>query len=546
MSDHTLDDHTLDDHTAGRAPGDRPTHELVHRAVRERPHATALAWAGTSVSYRELERRAAAIGAALRSDRVPVAGAAVAVRMAPGPAYVAALLAVFDTGAHVVCLGARDEGERARSVLAELRPVCLLLDGRRAGDTVADFHEHELGGRVLDTSTIDPGPVDPGLGDTGPVDPGTGDTDRQGALDPDGRAYVAYTSGSLGRPKGLTHTHRALSQFVTWFATEFRIGPGARVAQWAAPGYDAALCEVFAALVGGATLCPVPERMRADPGNLVEWLADERVTHLQTVPSFARRLLQAAHRRDPAAPPLVLGHVLLAGEVLTTELAAGLRAQWPAARVLNLYGPTESILATWFEVPREGVGTGAVPIGRSIPGRHVVVLDPDDRPCPAGVTGEIVIHSPHLAEGYTGGYRTGDLGLSRPDGTLEFRGRRDRQVKVSGVRLELAEVEAALLTHESVLDCAVVAVPDEAGLVARLVAVVVAAPGADPRAWRSHLRRRFGSMLLPLTHLTVDQLPRNVGGKVDRRQLTALAGDRPAAQPPADQLPAARPPAAHI
>lgn len=517
-------------------PGQDAVNVLVHRAAARTPDAPALSWAGQRVTYRDLVARAARIASALGPD---VAGEPVLVRMATGPDQVAAVLAVLDAGARLVCLGGGDTGDRGRSVLAELRPACLVLDGAAGEDTLATWYAEEHGGRLLDVADLPAG--DP----VRPATPG-----------PEAGAYVAYTSGSTGRPKGIPQTHGTLAQFVTWFAGEFGIGPGARVAQWAAPGYDASLGELFSGLLAGATVCPVPDRIRANPEKIVDWLEDERITVFQTVPSFVREILQVVRGRGRPEQLRAVNHLLLAGEPLPGDLAGGLRSTLPGVRLVNLYGPTELILASWHEIG--GPVHGTAPIGRSIPGRQVLVLDDEGRPCPAGVTGNLVIRGPHVTSGYLGAaagerdqfrelagtgvfgldgpcYRTGDQGRRRWDGALEFRGRGDFQVKFNGVRLELADIETALAEHESVAECALVAVTDSDRLVRRLVAYVVPRRTEDGKttgaanAWRVALRRRFGKAMPPVLFRTMIAMPRNVGGKIDRRLLPDPGPVRPAA-----------------
>lgn len=509
---------------------DRTVTERVRAFAARYPDAPALAWDGGTVTYGELVREANAITGALRRHGA-LDGAAVAVRLPQSPHQVAALLGVLDAGAHLVCLSTGDSGERGRAILADLRPVCLLTHGKAAEDELATWFRDELGGRVIDLPGTDTA-ADAGLAYPAPAMA-------------DGLAYVAYTSGSTGRPKGIPTTHASFAQFVGWFTDEFRVGPGSRVAQWAAPGYDASLVETFAALTSGATLCPVPDRLRANPEKIVGWLAAERVTLFQTVPTFAREVLRAIAAGGEART--ALDHILLAGEALSGELANALRATLPSARLVNLYGPTETILATWHEVDAETAGT--VPIGQPIPGRQVLVLDDHDRPCPTGVTGHLVIVSPHVTPGYTGAaagertafeppaetegygiapdrcYRTGDFGRRRWDGWLEFRGRRDLQVKFQGNRVELTDIEAALAEDESIAECAVVAVANTDGLVNRLVAHVVPARDqagralGSPKYWRTVLHARFGRSKYPVSFHTMLGLPRNLGGKVDRRRL---------------------------
>lgn len=513
---------------------EEPVHELFRRSAELTPDAEAVSWSDGWVTYAELERHAAQITGYLHE--LGAKGSPVAIRMTPGPRQLAASLGVLRAGAHMVWFGTGDAGERGRVVLDELRPVCMLREGDPAGDELARWFSEELGGRVVDIAALDQDSVAPSSG--GPV-----------SLDE--LAYVAYTSGSTGKPKGIAQSHGAFTQFVTWLADALDIGPGARIAQWAAPEHDPSLCEVFAALTTGGTLCPVPERIRAHPEKFVDWLVDSRITFLQTVPSFAKELLKVIKRRGEAIRLDSLERLVLMGEALPPELVNGFRSALPGVQVANVYGPTETIAATWHEVT--GTVGATVPIGRAIPGRQVLVLDDADRPCPTGVTGEIVIRSPYVARGYVGDeigggafrpvdglsesgpehircYRTGDLARRRWDGLLEFRGRRDLQVKLYGTRVELADVEAALAEHESVAECAVIPLTDSDGLVIQLVAYVVprrtpsgdAVAGAD--AWRAHLRRRFGTSMLLVSFETLSSsLPRNVGGKVDRRQLAAGA-----------------------
>ncbi|HVK26571.1 MAG TPA: AMP-binding protein, partial [Actinokineospora sp.] len=369
------------DQITAAAPAARPANELFHTQAMRRPDDVALTCGDDTKTYLELEQQAAIITAALVQDE-EVAGNPVVVRMSSGALQVAAVIGVLDAGANVACLGQGDTGERGKAVLDDLRPVCLVVDGDPTEDDLVQWYLAEYGGWVLDASILEPD-----------EEPRPSVPSVRGA-----RAYVTYTSGSTGKPKGIPQSHATLAQFVTWFSREFRIGPGARVAQWAAPGYDAALVETFTGLVAGATLCLVPDRIRANPDKIVDWLIEQRITVFQTVPSFARQVLTALIPR--AAELDSLTQILLAGEALPADLANGLRATLPWARLVNLYGPTESILATWHEITADLTGTA--PIGRSIPGRQVLVVDDRGLPCPTGVTGNLVIRSPYLTDGYLG------------------------------------------------------------------------------------------------------------------------------------------------
>ncbi|MEY9910468.1 amino acid adenylation domain-containing protein [Catenulispora sp. MAP12-49] len=536
--------------------------EAVRRRATQDPDALAVDGHDGTLTYRALHAAALEVAEDLRAAGVR-SGDAVVVRMPVGVRQYAALLGVLAAGAHLSWFGVADSGERGRVVVGALKPAAMLVAGAAAADSagadeLVDWYRESIGGRVVAVEAPDPAPD---VGAAPPELPAPSLADR---------AYVAFTSGTTGVPKGIAHSHAALAQFAAWMAAEFEIGPGVRVAQWVAAEHDPALAETFAALGAGATLCPVPEKTRANPERLLDWLAAERIGVLQTVPSFGRevlRVLAGRHRADGLGALRVL---LLMGEALPGELAEGLMAALPLVRVANLYGPTETVAATWHPVQRRAVGP--VPIGRAIPGRGVLVVDESDRVCPAGVTGELVVTGSYVADGYLAAadqidtadpdhlaaadhigtahaafkplpgidapcYRTGDLARRRPDGALEYRGRKDSQVKLYGNRLELTDVEAALSAHPTVAECAVVAGADRDGLAVRLVVCVVPrrGPGGEPLGapdqWRTHLRRRFGRALLPALYRTLERLPRTVTGKVDRPRLarTLAAAERDAA-----------------
>ncbi|MFD3657519.1 amino acid adenylation domain-containing protein [Streptomyces sp. NPDC058620] len=510
----------------------------VHTSVRRHAEqdGAAVSFGGARTGYGELTAHAARVAAALTGAGVRP-GSPVAVRMEPGAHRIAVLLGVLEAGGHLAWFAPGGGGERHKAMLRDLRPACMVLDGGPQDDELARWYADEPGGCLLDASRV--------LGSRSSA-PGGGAAASGAPPDPSDPAYVAFTSGSTGRPKGIAQSHAALAQFVGWMGERFSMGPGARVAQWVSPEHDPALAEVFATLVAGGTLFPVPERVRVNPDKLVPWLVQEGITHLQTVPSFARDLLGVITDSGAEHRPDALSHLLLMGEALTGELVDELRTALPRTRLINLYGPTETIAATWHEIT--GPSAGPVPIGHPLPGRQVLVVDEHDRLCPAGVTGELVVRSPYVTPGYLavpGGpdhsalfrpvagfapdgdrwYRTGDLARLRFDGALEFRGRSDFQVKLFGNRVELTEIEAALNRDPSVLECAVLPHLNEQGLVTRLGVYVVPRGEGDAReevrAWRAHLRRQFGPLALPavFTRLT-SRLPRNAAGKVDRSQLT--------------------------
>lgn len=509
-----------------------PVHWLVHEQAQKHPETTAV----DDLTYCALDAWARDIASTL-ADLGVASGAAAALQMVPGARQAAAVLGILHAGAHIVPLGPAEPDERCLDVLRETKATVLITAAGTGDDNLAVRWRAQ--GRAVLELPAEP-PVEQNKART-PIGPGT-----PGDVGPDDTAYIVYTSGTTGRPKGIVHTHRNLAQFALWLSAEFGMGPGRRTAQWAFPHYDAALVEIFSTLVSGGTLCPVPDTMRFDAGALVEWLGLKQVNLLQTVPSFGRELVFAITTRNPAPDLHTLDHLLFAGEAFPEDLARDLARVLPAARLVNLYGTSEVILATWTDI-QPGM-TGPLPAGRPLPGRLVMVLDEHGRLCPAGVTGEIVVCSPYIARGYLGPtaphesgfgtmtvstsnanelplpcYRTGDVGHWRDDGLLMFDGRRDRQVKLRGVRVEPAEIERALVAHPSVVDCVVTTADNKPGELAQdLVAYVVATPGqGKPEIWRNHLLSTLGPEIIPSYFVSLEHLPRNSGGKVDFAALPA-------------------------
>ncbi len=486
--------------------------ELFDRRAGAYADAPAILWKDEAVAYGELQAAADGVAATLRASGV-APGARVAVLMRDAPATVAALLGVLKSGAAFACPSLRAPPPWLADVLRELAPAALLVDDR---------------GRDAVEAAI-----------------GAGFAHRPGIVPPSGRdarapAFVAYTSGSTGRPKGVVQSHRSFAQFLGWQSRRFGVGPGTRWAHWSALNYDAAYCEILGSLCFGATLVMAPEEERRDPAAFSAVIDRSRATLLQTVPSYLRQLLRAG-----AGPRLrSLEQVMVAGEPLPLELAAAWRAAQPTAPLFNLYGPTESVLATWHRVAAEdGAHGAAAPLGRPIDGRQIWVLDAHGRPAPIGGVGEVHIASSRLADGYLASpsqtaaafvpadagsrmYRTGDLASWSSEGALRFHGRRDGQMKVRGSRVEAAEVEAALQRHPEVVECAVVGRSDAVDGT-RIEAHVVVSQPVSEREMRAHLASLLPPHMVPARFAFPPGLPRTLTGKVARRALPPAPAPAP-------------------
>ncbi|MFF1639654.1 amino acid adenylation domain-containing protein [Streptomyces sp. NPDC058246] len=489
-----------------------PLHELVAHQTASTPLAVAVDGAEGPLSYEALDRRANRI-AHLLAARGVGAEDRVVVCLPRGHDLVAALLGVWKAGAAYVPLDAGHPQERTAWVVAD-------SGARTVVTTAADaegFEELLPGGVVaLEAETLDEFP----------------DTAPQLEVTTAHAAYLAYTSGSTGRPKGVLVQHGGIAGRVAWSLDHQGLTPADRVLQKTVLTFDAAAWELFTPLAAGATVVMAPTGAEADPALLVRTVVDQHITVLQGVPSVLRLLVAEPHWADCADLRLVCS----AGEPLDAELCRRL-AEPGGARVWNTYGPTEcsiDVTAQLFDPERH---TEAVPIGRPLDHLRVYVLDAEFDPVPIGVVGELYAAGEGTARGYAGRpgqtaerflpdphgpagsrmYRTGDLVRWRSDGALDFLGRADQQVKVNGVRIEPAEVEAALNAHPdvrgAVVDARVV------GDGKRLVAYLTTGRRIPRDELRTFLRGRLPEPMIPSLFVPLDAFPLTSSGKVNRAAL---------------------------
>ncbi|MEU3725009.1 amino acid adenylation domain-containing protein, partial [Streptomyces sp. NPDC031705] len=348
-------------------------------------------------------------------------------------------------------------------------------------------------------------------------------------------AYILHTSGSTGRPKGVLVPHGGIANRVRWLAHRHKLGAADRFLLKTTIGFDAAGLELFSPLISGGAVAVAPEDAERDPAALLRAVADHGVTVLQGVPSVYRRLVEQSGWEDAGALRLIFS----AGEPLHAELCRALAELAPRAEIWNTYGPTEASVDVTEHRWDPAQQTGAVPIGRPIAHMRALVLDAAGRPVPVGVPGELHAGGIGLALGYQGRpgqtaerfvpdpygppgerlYRTGDRVRWLADGTLEYLGRLDHQVKVNGVRIETGEVEAALAAHPWVRAAVAAAVPDGSGG-HRLVAWVQSRGELlRPEELRTFLRRALPDPLIPSLYVPVTEFPLTANGKIDRSAL---------------------------
>jgi amino acid adenylation domain-containing protein len=355
-------------------------------------------------------------------------------------------------------------------------------------------------------------------------------------------AYILYTSGSTGTPKGIMHSHRSGLSFALWAAATYGLTGGDRLSSHAPLHFDLSTFDFFAAAQAGATTVIVPEAITRLPADLGRLIVRERLSVWYSVPYALMQLLE---RGNLDRLETSLRWVLFAGEVFPTKHLRRVMAALPGARFSNLFGPTETNVCTYYHVPRALPDTDEpIPIGLVCENCESVIADEHGQPVAAGETGELLIRGgvvmggdwgrPDLnARGFFrrpvfGGhyedvfYRTGDLVEPLPDGNLKYLGRKDRQIKTRGYRVELDEVESALLSHPAVDEAAAYAVPDGQGS-SLIEAAVTAKGGAALTAEEvtSHAAGRLPTYAVPVTMRVLDAFPRTSTGKIDRRALAA-------------------------
>ncbi|WP_265584077.1 amino acid adenylation domain-containing protein [Chitinimonas koreensis] len=522
--------------------------ELFDRAVAAAPRQAALSSDGGPLSYGELDARANRVANGLLA-RGAVAGRVVGLLLDDPALHVVALLGALKAGAIFVSLSPDYPQQRLRDMLDTARPAWLVTqEGQLARiDALHPADAARPALLLLDDSAADAATADAAAaaGPAAQVEDILFAHLQSAArpavrVEPDAPCYLYFTSGSTGRPKAVLGRTRGLAHFIQWEIAEFGLGPASRVSQLTIPTFDVYLRDVFAALCAGGTLCIPPRDTVLDAAALAAWLEREAVELVHCVPTLFRTLLDLGLSAERLPQ---LRHVLLAGEpLLPADANRWIGVFGERARLVNLYGPTETTLAKFFHrLPAVPVADGYVPVGRPIPGAQAVLLDDDLAPCFAGQAGEICIRTPYRSLGYygdeaagraafvpnpiTGGddvlYRTGDLGCLTPDGLFRVLGRKDFQLKIRGMRIEPGEIEAALAELFEVAAAVVVGRDDEAGHKQLVAYVVPRIGGVAATELQARLAQRLPDYMVPRHLVLLDRLPLTANGKVDRKALPA-------------------------
>ncbi|WP_207309469.1 non-ribosomal peptide synthetase [Streptomyces kasugaensis] len=512
-------------------------HELFDRRARETPEAPAVVSPDRRLSYGTLRRAAQRLAGRLQARGLRP-GELVAVLMDRGWEQVAGTLAVLYAGGAYLPVDPELPAERVAHLLerAEARLALVGPDRPAAPELPGD----------VECLVVDRAACGEGGPDWQPVS-------RSGT----DLAYVIYTSGSTGTPKGVMIDHRGAVNTLLDINERFAVGPADRVLALSALHFDLSVYDIFGTLAAGAAVVTVAPEPARDPAHWLELLRAHEVSVWNSVPALLGMLVEYAEGGHPLPPSLRLA--MLSGDWIPLTLPGRLRGLLPAVRIDSLGGATEaSIWSIHHPIGEVDPAWHSIPYGKPLSHQRCHVLDEALRPRPTWVPGQLYIGGTGLARGYwrdeaataagfvrhpaTGErlYRTGDLGRLLPDGTIEFLGREDSQVKVHGYRVELGEIEATLETHPAV-ESAVLRLLGAAQGDKRLAAYVVTGEAeADGAALARYLSRKLPAYMVPASFTFLDALPLSANGKVDRGRLpepapqAAPAGGPEAAAPVLD------------
>jgi amino acid adenylation domain-containing protein len=499
-------------------------HELFEEQVLRQPNAVATIFEGTKLTYAALNERANHIAHLLIKRGIPP-GNLVGVCLDRCHDMIAGLLAILKAGCAYVPLEPSMPSERIASIMESAGITAILTQQRYAGMTQYP---------KVETIFIDQSDNHLLQADEGQNLPR--------AARPDDLAYVIYTSGSTGRPKGVAVAHRPTINLFEWVYRTCNCSPQDCVLFVTSLRFDLSVLDIFGMLGCGGKIFIVEDHKRRDAAYLARTLCEENITFWDSAPAALQLLIPSLRAQAQQIKNTGFRQVFLSGDWIPVTLPDDLRAIFPCVQVMGLGGATEAtVWSNYFPINRVEPCWRSIPYGRPLQNCRYYILDEHYAVCPPGVTGDLYIAGVCLSQGYLNEpeltersylldpfsaqpgermYRTGDLARYFPDGTIEFLGRSDFQVKVRGYRIELGEIEQILRGHESIKE-AVVTVQQDSGGDQKLVAYLISANGSlpPPRELRSYAARFLPDYMVPNIFAHLESFPLSPNGKVDRKQL---------------------------
>ena len=501
------------------------------QAAAVKPEAVALEWQGHGWSYAQLDAESNRIARHLQQLGLQ-RGDVVGLLLDHPLHHAAALIGVMKAAGVFVTFDGADPASRFAALVSAVQPAWWIAD-EAAPRALAELAAAGEAPRGLWIAEAQPpqgferlaADAQPCTAEVRPEDP----------------CYIFFTSGSTGVPKPILGQVKSLAHFIDWEVQAFGLDSACRVSQLTAPTFDASLRDLFVPLCTGGTVCLPPHRRMA-PDELLAWLEASRINLVHCVPSVLRNLLawlqlelEASRGRLPA-----LQRICLSGEVVLPITVQAWQSHFgERIELVNFYGASETtMIRCYHRIGAADIARGFVAVGQPISHTQVIVLDPLGRPCASGTPGEIYIRSPFFTLGYYRNprltasvfvpnplrpqseervYRTGDMGLFLPDGSLRFLGRRDGQVKINGVRVEVGEIENILLGHPQIAEAAVIARTADDG--SNSLHAFVVPTGPLSVALRDFLAERLSVTLIPQSYTELDTMPMTSSGKVDHKAL---------------------------
>jgi nonribosomal peptide synthetase protein VioG len=501
--------------------------EQFAASVREHGQRAAVADEKSKLTYAELDRRSDEVARQLAARDVST-GDVVGILDGRCVTTYAGLVGILKVGAAFVPINPREPVSRTATIARDCGLAAILSPGPQVP---SGSLPQAAGVQLVDLSDL---AASPGSGGYDVVQAGKKDV-----------AYVIYTSGSTGTPKGVRIRHESLANLVAWARRRWPIWPEDHVAQMSPLFFDPSVQQIFPAWASGACLVPVPLDLLLEPAEFLDWLAVRRITHLDLVTPHWAGISSAIEASGQPRYLPDLRWLIVGGESMHYEqIARWHRAVRGPGRILNIYGPTEATVDATDYLADDGNTAGKVSIGQPLPNYEIFLIDESGKLCAPSEVGEIYIAGVGVADGYVDPvatratfipdprpgaagflYRTGDMGRLAPDGRgnwgIDFAGRRDSQVKIAGYRIELEEIESAVLRCPAVEDGAVVVV-ESAGS-KTLLCLFVADQEAEP-ALREELAKSVPPYMVPGRFRRVDRLEYKITGKLDREAMVRLHG----------------------